>query len=273
MKKRPSVKEINELLSRLAPPSLAEEGDPIGLQVGSLQEEVRGILIALDATEAGLREAARQDCNLLITHHPLLFKALRRLDDASPASRCARLATRMAINVLSFHTNLDSTVNGLNDQLAKKIGLKALRPLQISRDPRHPKAGLGRVGRLSRPTSLGAFAARLGLHLQLDHLRYVGNPEHPVREVAVMTGSGGRYFTAAKDAGADVLVTGDVKYHDALDALAEKIALVDIGHFAGEIGMVAWLTAWLKKALRRKNWKVKILPSHSGAEPFRLWKK
>ncbi len=270
MKNMPRVQDAFDFLEKIAPASLAEEWDPVGIQVGSLKEELHGVLVSLDVTETALWEAVEHDCNLLVTHHPLFFKPLKRLDDRTPVSRCARLAAQMGVNVVSFHTNLDATERGLNDQLAGRLGLKALKPLLPSRDPRRPRAGLGRIGRVAR-TNLAKFADAVGKRLALEHLRFVGDPKRPVERVAVMTGSGGGYFQEAKAAGADVLVTGDVKYHPALDALAEGIALIDIGHFAGEIGMVPWLAAELRRWGRRRGFAKRIFASESGRDPFRFW--
>ncbi|MCE9624881.1 MAG: Nif3-like dinuclear metal center hexameric protein [Deltaproteobacteria bacterium] len=270
MKRLIRIQEIYDHLIRLAPPSLAEDWDSVGLQVGTLKDELQGVLVSLDVTEAALWEAVEHDCNLLITHHPLFFKPLRRLDDATPVSRCARLAAQMGINILSFHTNLDATERGLNDQLADKLGIKKTQTLLPSRDPKHPRSGLGRIGSVPS-TTLKRFADDVGSKLKLKNLRYVGDPAHPIRRVAVMTGSGGGYFAEAKSRGADVLVTGDVKYHQALDALAEGISIVDIGHYAGEIGMVAWLAKELRGWARRKQARIKIFETERGSDPFHFW--
>jgi dinuclear metal center YbgI/SA1388 family protein len=271
MKASVPLSEIEDFLNRLAPPTLAEEWDPIGLQVGNRSEEIHGVLVALDATEAALWEAVEQDCNLLVTHHPLFFQALKRLDDSTPAARAARLAAQMGICVLSFHTNLDSADRGLNQDLARKLQLRRIQPLLVSRDRRHPKAGLGRIGSVT-PTKLKNWLPQAAKALGLKNLRYVGDPLHPLRRIAVMTGSGGGFFAEAKAAGADLLVTGDVKYHHALDALAEGIAIADIGHFAGEIGMVPLLAGELKAWAKRKKRKLAVFESRSGSDPFQFLK-
>lgn len=270
VKNKLELRDIEEFLNRLAPPSLAEEWDPVGLQVGNRSEEIHGLLVALDVTEAALWEAVEHDCNLLVTHHPLFFKPLKRLDDSTPATRYARLAAQMGVSILSFHTNLDAANRGLNDDLARKLGLRGIKALIEPRDRRHPKAGLGRIGTVA-PTKLKSWIPKAAKALGLEHLRYVGDPEHRLRRIAVMTGSGGGYFSEAKSAGADLLVTGDVKYHDALDAVAEGIALVDIGHFAGEIGMVPLLARELKAWVKRKRHKLVVFESRSGSDPFHFW--
>ena len=271
MKSSVPLRDIENFLNRLAPPSLAEDWDSVGLQVGSRAEKIHGIMVALDITEAALWEAVELDCNLLVTHHPLLFKPLKRLDDSTPASRCARLAAQMGMAILSFHTNLDAADGGLNQDLARKLKLRNLRPLLASRDRRHPKAGLGRIGSVA-PTSLKAWIPKAATALGLKNLRYVGDPDHRLRRIAVMTGSGGGYFAEAKAAGADLLLTGDVKYHHALDALAEGIALVDVGHFAGEIGMLPLLARELRRWVKRRRGKLRVFESRSGSDPFHFWR-
>jgi len=270
VKAKPALREIENFLDRIAPPTLAEDWDPVGLQVGNRAEEIHGVLVALDVTEAALWEAVEHDCNLLVTHHPLFFKALTRLDDSTPAARYARLAAQMDVSILSFHTNLDAADRGLNQDLAKKLKLRSVRPLLPSRDRRHPKAGLGRIGSVA-PTKLKHWLPKAAKALGLKNLRYVGDPLHPLRRIAVMTGSGGAYFSAAKAAGADLLVTGDVKYHDALDALGDGIAMVDIGHFSGEIGMLPLLAHELRSWAKRKKYQLPIFESRSGADPFQFW--
>jgi len=267
-----SVKEVLEFLNRLAPPSLAEDWDNVGLQAGSLKEKVKGVLVSLDVTEKVLQEALRSGANVLVTHHPLFFRSTKRVDDSTEALRLAKRAIQKNIQVLSFHTNLDSTQEGLNDLLAKKLGLQKVKALIPSRDPKHPRAGLGRIGSL-RKTSLRAFLKQVSQALNLRHFRYVGNLDCLLQKVAVITGSGAEYFPEAKEAGAEVLVTGDAKYHGALDAFAEGIALVDVGHFASEIGMVSLVGEKLRRWSMQKRLGIKIFETTVQEDPFRFWSK
>ena len=270
MPKSISVHTINQFLSHFAPPSLAEDWDNVGLQVGNLEDPLAGILVSLDITEAVLWEAVEHEVNLIITHHPLFFRPVSHLDDMQVPTRLARLATQMGINILSFHTNLDATREGLNDQLAKVLKLKSLKPLLPSRDKKNLRAGLGRIGTVTK-TNLKDFSRRCAKNLCIKHLRLVGDPRHPIRRVAVMTGSGGGFFMDAKKAGADVLVTGDVKYHHALDALGEGMALIDVGHFAGEIPMVPLVAKRVRKFLRGKKSKLKVVETRMQADPFQFY--
>ncbi len=264
------VKDIFHFLNQWAPVSLAERWDHVGLQVGSLKNSVKGILVALDVTSEVLEEAKKNKCNLLITHHPLMFESLKKLQASSLQARLARKALRQKINILSFHTNLDSTPEGLNDLLASRLGIQSVRVLEKSLDSKYPKAGLGRIGKIKK-TSFKNFLRHLSKSLSLENFRYVGNLSKPIQNVAVMTGSGGAYFLQAKKKGADVLVTGDVKYHGALDALAEGIALVDIGHFEGEIGMVALVAQKLRFWLQKASLKLPVHETKSAQDPFSFW--
>lgn len=270
MPKKLQVANLLKFLEGFAPPSLAEAWDNIGLQVGSLEETVSGILVSLDVTEAVLWEAVEHGANCLITHHPLFFQGFKSLNDAQVPTRLGRLATQMGVNILTFHTNLDSTSKGLNDQLAKTLGLKGVKALFATGDKKYPKAGLGRLGTCA-PTTLKSYLKHCSKKLNLPHLRYVGDPKHPIKKVAVMTGSGGAYFNEAKAAGAHVLVTGDVKYHHALDALAQGLPLIDIGHFGGERMMVPLVAGELKKFLKGKPGGLKVWETQVQEDPFQFW--
>ncbi|MCB1214290.1 MAG: Nif3-like dinuclear metal center hexameric protein [Deltaproteobacteria bacterium] len=268
MKKKIKVQEVFDYLNAFAPMDLAETWDSVGLQTGDLNKEVQGILISLDPTEAVLWEAAEKGANTLITHHPLLLKPLKVLDNSSIASRLARLSVLLDLNILSFHTNLDATRGGLNDVLAQKIGLKQTQAMIPN--PKNPKVGLGRLGKV--PTqSLESLIKKLQKSLKLKNLRYTGDLKQKIHDVGVMTGSGGAYFKEAKEAGAQVLITGDVKYHHALDAQQENIALIDIGHFHGEFPMIKLLADLLKKWAKQKKLKLKIEESLSQQDPFHFF--
>ncbi|MBI2335185.1 MAG: Nif3-like dinuclear metal center hexameric protein [Deltaproteobacteria bacterium] len=252
----PLVKNILDDLSSFAPLELAEKWDHAGLQVGRSNCKVTGVLVALDATGWTLHEAVQKKLNLIITHHPLLPSKLTQ--------SLKTLARKHQINILSFHTNLDSTSGGLNDLLAKKLHLKNTRPLLPN--PQHPKVGLGRVGRLSKPIGFDQLCQNLMRAFGLAHLRYVGNKKARLKTIAVMSGSGGGFYREAKQAGADALVTGDVKYHHALEAMAEGICLVDIGHYHSEIEMTALIT----KLLKRKFLTLTIQISQTSQDPFQI---
>jgi len=270
MARSAKVQDLYHYLCKFAPPQLAEEWDNVGLQLGSLQDTVTGVLVSLDVTEAVLWEAVEHNANLIVTHHPLFFRPVSRLDDSTVPTRLARLATQMDLNVLSFHTNLDATRQGLNDLLAKQLKLRGIQTLLPTTKKGFSKAGLGRVGQTSK-TKLKDFLPKVGRLLKLRQFTYVGDLQAAIRKVAVMTGSGGAFFQEAKRAGADVLITGDVKYHHALDANAQGLAMIDIGHFSGEIGMVGLVAKKLRQWTRGKKLKLKITETKSQSDPLQFW--
>jgi len=270
MGKKVRVKDILHVLNQFAPPSLAEDWDKVGLQVGTIKAPVEGVLVSLDVTEEVLQDCFKQGANLLITHHPLFLRDLKRSDRLALPRRLIRSALRKRIQILSFHTNLDSTEEGLNDLLSEKLDLKKVIPFLPAGGLRKTKAGLGRIGHIKK-SKLKAFVRTVARSLHLKNLRYVEVPRQSVRKVAVVTGSGAGFFREAKKAGADVLVTGDVKYHTALEAMAEKIALVDVGHFASEIGMVSLIAERLRLWSRQRGLGLKIVASKVQEDPFRFW--
>ncbi len=264
------VRDVLSFLNRFAPPTLAEVWDNVGLQVGSLGQNVKGVLVALDITEEVIRESVTRKANLIITHHPLFFKKVDRLDDSTLPMRLAKQAVENRLNILSFHTNLDSTEHGLNDLLANQLGLKKIKVLMRAQDPKKINSGLGRVGQWKK-SSLLELVAHTAKTLKIKNLRFVGNPQQKIETIAIITGSGADYFLEAKRAGAQVLITGDVKYHTALEAESEGVALIDVGHFASEIGMVSLISNQLKDWMKRKRISLPIFETKVQRDPFQFF--
>ncbi len=266
--KKIKVKDVFLFLSEWSPVDLAEAWDHVGLQLGSMQAEVKGVLVSLDVTQEVLAEAKRKSCNLLITHHPLALDKLSRLSPQSIPVRLAKIAHKQKVNILSFHTNLDSSEEGLNDLLARRLKLPKPQPLIQSKQV--PRSGMGRISTI-KAMSYAQFLKHLAKNLSLKNFRYVGDLKKKIRKVAVVTGSGAGYYLEAKKKDAEVLVTGDLKYHTALDALAEKMCIVDIGHFEGEVGMQALVAEKLRSWPSAISGKLKIYESKVQKDPFQFW--
>lgn len=186
-------------------------------------------MVALDGREPLVAAAADQECQLLLTHHPPIFPTVASITGYSAGGRFIQAAIEAGVAVVAAHTNLDAVPGGLNDHLARAAGLRAARPLV--ENPRHPGAGIGRVGSVATVT-VGELAARVARHVGLPGLSFTGEPARLVRRVACCTGSGGGLIDAARAAGADVFITGDLKYHDA--DRADGMALVNAPHAATE---------------------------------------
>ncbi|TLM67395.1 MAG: Nif3-like dinuclear metal center hexameric protein [Deltaproteobacteria bacterium] len=364
------VQDLLGLLHGWYPPDQAEEWDNVGLQVGEATAAVEKLMIALDPSAAAVAAASAAGARLLVTHHPLLFKPLRRLTPDDPVGGVIWTAVRDGVAIAAAHTNLDVAADGLNRWLAARLDLLEAVPLQPAvghlvklavfvptahaesvadalfaggagqigaydqcsfrvagtgtfrpgpgtapfigeagrreqveevrletivpqrRLPRvlekmlkaHPYeevaydlvplanelpgVGLGRIGRLAEPVALAAFAARVKAALGCSSLRLVGVPERTVAKVAVCGGSGAGLIHEARRRGAEVLVTGDVKYHEARLAEDLGIALLDAGHFATERLAVEELAERFRAGAAERGWRLDVVVFEGDRDPF-----
>src|SRR5690606_4521413 len=208
---------------------------------------------------------------MIVCHHPLIFRPLSavRLDEPAGAVIGQALEARIALGVV--HTNLDRAPGGLNDWLAEALGLGDPVPLAEAAglpQPWEGVAAMGRVGMLPDPLPLAAWAREVGRRLGVPAVRYVGGPDVPVQRVACVGGSGADAIAAAARARVDCLVTGDVKFHEALDALDRGVAVVDAGHFGTEVLMRDRLARWLEEAAHGRGWRLSAVPAAREADPF-----
>lgn len=371
--KTPKVADILGIINKIAPSELAEAWDNPGLQIGDPAAEVTRAMVALDPTPAVIDAALAASCQLLVTHHPLIFKPLKSISAAYPLGASIQKAFKGGVSIITLHTNYDIADGGLNDLLARTIGLSDAVPLKITshtelvklvvfvpadhldpvrsalfpftalqgnyRDcsfasdgtgtftpqegaepfsgavgvlarvpeerlellvtaaqiPRalkallaaHPyeepafdlypllnrglKLGLGRIGRLPESVTLAEYAGRLKDVLSAPALRYVGNPNATISKVALCSGSGASLLRDAARAGADLLVTGDVKYHEAREAEDCGVALIDAGHYPTEIIMVHDIAERLGRAFAASGFEnCSVEECRAEADPFRI---
>jgi len=366
----PRVSDIIEIIDGIAPFRLAEEWDNVGLQAGDPTATVTRIMISLDPCRKAVEESVASGCQLLVTHHPLIFKPIRSLNLLEQPGEILAKALRNNLNIVAVHTNYDAADGGINDLLAERIGLRQIQPLAAQRtgelvklavfvpkgheekimealfrfsghmgnysecsfqtggtgtfkplkgsDPylgsigcreyaeetrievllrgedlpaacralreAHPyeepaydlypllnkgaSQGLGRIGLLAGPATLDQLACRLKDDLGLAVARYVGEGSRVVEKIALCGGSGASLLRHAHSLGAQVLVTGDVKYHDARDAEALGISLIDIGHFCSEIHMVKGFCRMLRKEVNGKGFEAEIIVCENERDPF-----
>jgi dinuclear metal center YbgI/SA1388 family protein len=365
------VSDIIGIINKIAPASLAESWDNSGFQIGDPSTEVKRIMVALDPAPDVVDSAIDSSCQLLVTHHPLIFKPLKSISASNPQGALIQKAIKNGLSIVSMHTNYDIANGGLNDLLAAKIGLSAFVPLSVTastelvklivfvptdhlvqvrsallpfastqgnyRDcsfsaggegtftplagalpfigkvaelanvmeerlellidrlqlPKaiksmlaaHPyeepafdiypllndgeKVGLGRIGRLLKPLTLAEYAGQIKMNLSAPSLRFVGDSEAVISKVALCSGSGSSLLRDAARAGADVLVTGDIKYHEARDAQGLGLALIDAGHFSTEIIMVNDIAERLGLALNEAGFKDCLVEAcRSETDPF-----
>jgi dinuclear metal center YbgI/SA1388 family protein len=257
-----------DLLHALYPPSDATAWDHPGLQVGDPDDEVRRVLVSLDVTSAVLSEAEAAPGTLLIAHHPLLMEPLRALTPTTAPGALALRAARARVAVAAAHTNLDAADDGTgtSDPVVDVLGLDGVTALL---PPVRPGGrAMGRVGDLPGPMVLRDVAQRIAEGLPAPSTRMCGDGARSVRRVAVLGGSGASAVLDAIAAGADVLVTGDVRHHVALDALELGIALIDAGHHATEAAAMPAFAARLSAAATERGLGAPIVLSTVRTAPW-----
>ncbi len=228
-----TVGDILAFLNTLAPPYMKMDWDNVGLLCGSKDVPVTKILVALDPFEGVCQEAAQWGAELLVTHHPLIFKPLKTITDDNEVGRCILTLCANGISAISAHTNLDCAPEGVNHHLAELLGLKdiqVIHPIGTDEEGRH--WGLLRMGQLQEQP-LKDFLGQVKSKLGCDGLRYVEGGK-PVCKVAVGGGACASELMEAVEAGCDTFVTSDVKYNQFWDAQALGINLIDAGHFHTE---------------------------------------
>lgn len=239
--------EIIEKLESLSPTAFAEEWDNIGLLAGRRDKEVGTVYIALDATDDVIDEAVRLGADLLLTHHPLIFKKLSRVNTDDFIGRRVCELIQNDISYYVMHTNFD--VMGMADAAADELALKDRQVLNITYEDEISKEGCGRVGKLENCMSVAELARLVKEKFHVPNVRVFGDLGDIVETAAVMPGSGGGYIRDALNAGADVMITGDVDHHEGIDAVAQGIAVIDAGHYGIEKLFIPYMEEFIRREL------------------------
>lgn len=268
-KKKVCVAQVVELMEQIAPDGLAEEWDNCGLQVGSLNWPVKKIWIALDPLYNVVQAAVSQNVDMVITHHPLLFRPMLAIDVDSPVGKIVETAITSKVAIFAAHTNLDSARQGVNAVLAQTIGLQDLVPM-LPHDPLafNNNLGMGRIGNLPVDLSLKELAVQIKTRLSSSNVKFAGDPDMLVHQVAVCSGSGSSLLDDFFNTGAEVYVSGDLRYHDARRAEGQGRGIVDVGHFSSEILIVEPLVEQLSLAIQSKGWQIQVESCKLEQDPF-----
>ncbi len=265
----PKLSNILDILEELAPVGLAEDWDNPGLQVGQRSQIIQKIAIALDPTLANLKTARRKNAQLLLTHHPLIFTPLTHFDVEIFPANVIFEAMRDGISIVAAHTNLDVSQGGINDMLAQIFELQNATPLQKRVDKNTGEVGLGRIGLLPEAKSLDKMGEAVKKKLGSQTVKMVGKGNRPINRVAVVGGSGGSLVSVAAEAGADLLITGDVGHHHALEAESRGMALIDGGHFRTEKTALSLFADRFEKILIKKGWEGTVEFLQEERDPMR----
>ena len=226
------IKEVLYALEEFAPLPLQEDYDNAGLQVGLTETEVSGALLCLDVTEEVIDEAIMKKCNLIVSHHPLVFRALKRVADENMVQRCVMKAIINGITIISMHTNLDNAVGGVNHKIAQKLGLCNVQIL----DPKNVagiEGGSGVMGMLPQPVGAREFVDIVKSTFHVECVQANQLLDRKIQKVALCGGAGAFLLGKAVKEGADAFITGEMHYHEFF-GMEQQIQICVIGHYQSE---------------------------------------
>lgn len=257
------VRDIVSAIEEFAPLSLQESWDNSGLVIGSPEDTVTGVMVGFDCTEELIEEALQKGCNMVVTHHPLIFKGVTSINAKDPVGAAIIAAVKGGVAVYAAHTSADKVIQGVSGDMARKLGLVNVQILE----PDGEGTGLGCIGDFPQPLTadeaLAAVKGAFGLKL-IRHSRPV---EGRISRVAVLGGSGGGDIDEAVRAGAQLYITADVSYHKFFTP--EGFMVMDIGHFESEVGIVdIFLSEIRKKIPTFASYKSAVL---DGSNPVRYY--
>ena len=235
------VKDIVKVIEEFAPLSIQEGWDNSGLCVGSPEDEVTSVLLALDCTPALVDEAIECGADMIVTHHPLIFSGLKKITPDDMTGAAVIKAIRAGISIYAAHTNADKVIEGVSGAMAAKLGLQNVRILDEDGDG----TGLGVAGDLPQPMTSDQALALVKEKFGLKVVKSSAPVQTMISRVAMCGGSGGSLIGAAKKSGAQLYISGDISYHNFFTP--EGFMIMDIGHYESEIGIVEILFALIKK--------------------------
>lgn len=242
---------IIEQLNLLAPEAMACGWDNPGLLAGRWEKEVKKIYLALDATDAAVHGAAAAGADMLITHHPLIFKAIKKVNDGDFIGRRLVALLQADISYYAMHTNFDSAPGCMADMAAEKLGLQDCQVLEAEGEMDGAVYGIGKIGMLESPMGLKELAELVKERFGLASVTVYGDLEEgkTLSRCAVSPGSGGSMTEISLAKGAQVLITGDIGHHEGIDSVARGMAVIDAGHYGLEYGFVEFMEEYLHKTL------------------------
>ena len=243
-----TIRDVVSAIEEFAPLRLQDSYDNSGLIIGRYDDEVHGVLLAVDVTEEVIAEAEREGCDLIITHHPIIFTPLKRLNSSNYVERCVEQALRSGIALYACHTNLDSTFEGMSWRVARMIGLENISVLEPR--PGEPNVGYGVVGDMPASVDAVTFMRSVAEKFDVGAIRHSDIPskEFRVRRVAICTGSGRSLIDEALRSGADAYITADLRYNDFMMG-ENRMILMDIGHFESEFCAINIINDVLSKKM------------------------
>ena len=228
----PALAVVTAALEHLAPLRLAADWDSVGLLVAPHRDQIDRVMTCLTLTPEVVAEAVREGADLVVSHHPLPFRPMQRITTATGPGRAVLDLIHAGAGIWSSHTAWDSAAGGINDQLAHLLELAHVSP--IGPDLHLPQVGFGRAGVAGENCTVADVAARAGKALGVSRVQLAGNATRAAGRVGIVCGSGGDCLEEGRQSGCHTLVTGEIKLHQAIEAVAAGLAVVAVGHHASE---------------------------------------
>ncbi len=267
-----TVDKIAQIMDEIAPEIWAESWDNVGLLLGNRESEVSRLMVVLDISPSVVKEAINKEVDMIISHHPLIFSPLKAIRGDSVEGGLIIPLISNNIAVYCAHTNLDMARGGVDDTLAKVLGLKDVQLLNPIHQSPMQKPGFGRWGKLDPPVTIEEFTRFVGKTLNVPTIDIIShgsdNFQKIINTVALCAGSGADFMMQAKKVKADLFVTGEIKYHDALNARWSGIDIMAIGHFYSEAPAMKELISRLQTVVDSLQYEVDILESETQASPY-----
>lgn len=244
--------DLIKKLEELAPVSYAMNWDNPGLLAGRSDKEVRKILVALDATDEVIERAVKDDVDMLITHHPLIFSPLKQINDLNFISSRVVVLLQNDISYYAMHTNFDAAPGCMGDLAAGLLDLTDTEVLEPAGETSGGTVyGIGSIGSLSRPMTLEELGRQVKAKFGLSYVTVYGMDKikEPVTRAAIVPGSGKSMIGLAEKGGAQVMITGDIGHHDGIDAVACGMAVIDAGHYGLEHIFIDFMVSYIKEQI------------------------
>lgn len=238
-------KHIMEVLQKLAPSAYAMSWDNSGFLVGRSDKEVKKIGVALDATNEVIEKAVKDGVDMIVTHHPIIFSSMKQVNDATFLGRKILTLVENHISCYAMHTNYD-IAGGMPELAAKRMGLIAKEPLEITNEVDGKLEGIGKIGVLDRVITLEECSKLVKESFQLENVLVFGDKNREIKSIAISPGSGRSMIKEAVKKGADVIITGDIGHHEGLDAMDMGISVIEAGHYGLEYIFIDHVAKYLE---------------------------
>ena len=256
------IKQVLSALEQFAPLPLQESWDTAGLQIGLTEAEVSGALLCLDVTEAIIDEALRRGCNVVVSHHPLLFRGLKQVSGADDVQRAVMKAIKHDVCVVSMHTNMDNAPGGVNFKIAERLGLSDVR-FFATKSVDGIECGSGVIGELPEAMAAADFVTLVKRRMEAACAMCNQLLQRPVKRVAICGGAGDFLLDDAVRAGADAFITGEMHYHQYFGH-EQQLQICVIGHYESE----HFTTEVFRDIIQRECPGVKTLVAETNTNPI-----